>query len=166
MDDLLESNETYIATQLSYQPSIDGLRALAVLAVVLYHANVLGMRAGYLGVDIFFVISGFLISRIIIAEFVASRFTLVGFYERRVRRIIPALFLMVATTIAVDWYVLMPLDYKRLVQSAAATGLFASNIFFGDNNKEVISIRPPPNSPCCTPGRSGSRSNFIFCFRF
>jgi peptidoglycan/LPS O-acetylase OafA/YrhL len=119
-----------MATQLSYQPSIDGLRALAVLAVVLYHADVLGMRAGYMGVDIFFVISGFLISRIIIAEFAADRFTLVGFYERRVRRIIPALLVMVATTLAVGWYVLMPLDYKRLAQSAAATGLFASNIFF------------------------------------
>ena len=88
------------------------------------------MRAGYLGVDIFFVISGFLISRIIIEDFAAGQFTLVGFYNRRVRRIIPALLVMVATTLAVGWYVLMPLDYMRLAQSAAATGLFASNIFF------------------------------------
>src|SRR5215467_13888460 len=97
---VIRAHEISMATQLSYQPSIDGLRALAVLAVVLYHADVLSMRAGYLGVDIFFVISGFLISRIIIAEFAAGRFTLVGFYERRVRRIIPALLVMVATTLA------------------------------------------------------------------
>jgi peptidoglycan/LPS O-acetylase OafA/YrhL len=88
------------------------------------------MRAGSLGVDFFFVISGFLISRIIIEDFAAGRFTLVGFYERRVRRIIPALLVMVTTVLAVGWYVLMPLDYMRLTQSAAATGLFASNIFF------------------------------------
>jgi peptidoglycan/LPS O-acetylase OafA/YrhL len=125
-----EPCDKYVPTRFSYEPSIDGLRALAVLAVVLYHADVFGMQAGYLGVDIFFVISGFLISRIIMAEFAAGRFTLVGFYERRVRRIIPALLVMVATTLAVGWYVLMPLDYKRLAQSAAATGLFGSNIFF------------------------------------
>jgi peptidoglycan/LPS O-acetylase OafA/YrhL len=119
-----------MVTKLSYQPNIDGLRALAVLAVVLYHADVLGMRAGYLGVDIFFAISGFLISRIIIEDFAAGRFTLVGFYERRVRRIIPALLVMVAATLAVSWYVLMPVDYMRVAKSAAATGLFASNIFF------------------------------------
>src|SRR5258708_6635893 len=88
-------------TQFSYQPSIDGLRAIAVLAVVLYHADILGMRAGYLGVDIFFVISGFLISRIIIEDFATGHFSLVGFYNRRVRRIIPALLVMVATTLAV-----------------------------------------------------------------
>jgi peptidoglycan/LPS O-acetylase OafA/YrhL len=101
-----------------------------VLAVVLYHADLFQMQAGFVGVDIFFVISGFLISRIIVQDFAAGRFSLLGFYERRVRRILPSLTLMAGTVLAVAWYVLMPHDYARLARSTVATALFASNVFF------------------------------------
>jgi peptidoglycan/LPS O-acetylase OafA/YrhL len=77
---------------LSHRPDIDGLRAIAVLAVVLFHAGVPGLGGGYVGVDVFFVISGFLITRLVLQDIDTERFSLLQFYERRVRRIFPALF--------------------------------------------------------------------------
>jgi peptidoglycan/LPS O-acetylase OafA/YrhL len=76
-----------------YRPEIDGLRAAAVIPVVLFHAGYAGMSGGYIGVDAFFVISGYLITSIILAEQSRRRFSIANFYERRARRILPALFL-------------------------------------------------------------------------
>ena len=84
--------------QLHYRPDIDGLRAVAVIPVVLYHAGVQFFSGGYVGVDVFFVISGFLIAGIIAREIQSDRFSLVNFYERRARRILPALFVVIGAT--------------------------------------------------------------------
>ncbi|MGA9410731.1 MAG: acyltransferase, partial [Roseobacter sp.] len=76
---------------LTYRADVDGLRAIAILPVVLYHAGVPGVSGGFVGVDVFFVISGFLITSIVAAEISENRFSLLSFYERRARRILPAL---------------------------------------------------------------------------
>jgi len=115
--------------QTKYRPDIDGLRAIAVTAVVLFHAGIPGVSGGYAGVDVFFVISGFLITQIIYREIEASEFSFARFYERRVRRIIPALFaLLVFTSIAS--LSLLPYDLKQYGKSLAAVPAFLSNFIF------------------------------------
>ena len=81
---------------MNYRREIDGLRAVAVLPVILFHAGFSGFSGGFVGVDVFFVISGYLITSILLAEHEAGRFSIVGFYERRARRILPALVLVMA----------------------------------------------------------------------
>lgn len=116
---------------MKYRREIDGLRALAVLPVILGHAGVEIFSGGFVGVDIFFVISGYLITTIILDELEKDDFTMVRFYERRARRILPALFVvMLATTIA-GHFLLMPDEYKNLGQSLVATSLFSNNILLG-----------------------------------
>ena len=112
-----------------YRRDIDGLRAVAVLPVVLYHAGV-GFPGGYVGVDVFFVISGYLISGLLVREMEGGGFSLVEFWHRRVRRIFPALFMMVAVTLLVGGLMMIPDDFKELGQSALAQCFMASNIFF------------------------------------
>lgn len=113
-----------------YRPDIDGLRALAVLSVVLYHAGVGVLKGGFVGVDIFFVISGYLISNIIFHELEAGKFSIGRFYERRIRRIQPALLVMVVFTIVMCAVIYVPIDFKLLAQSVGATVVFSSNIYF------------------------------------
>ncbi len=107
---------------------IDGLRAVAVLAVVFNHAGLGLLPGGFTGVDIFFVISGFLISRIITDGVADGSFTLSHFWERRARRILPALIPVVALSLATGYVLLLPDDYENLAQSAVATVLFANNV--------------------------------------
>lgn len=114
---------------LNYRPEIDGLRAVAVVPVVLYHAG-LGFPGGYTGVDVFFVISGFLITSLIWKDLEAGRFTLLGFWERRARRIVPALAVMVLATLAAGWFLLLPAEYASLGWSAASQAVFLANVFF------------------------------------
>ena len=115
---------------MKYRPEIDGLRALAVLPVIFFHAGFSWFSGGYVGVDIFFVISGYLITTIIINEMDGSRFYLLNFYERRARRILPALFfvMLVATPLAI--YSLTPYGLKEFGQSLISTSTFSSNILF------------------------------------
>jgi len=115
---------------LPYRTEIDGLRAVAVLAVVLFHAR-LGCPGGYVGVDVFFVISGFLITSLILRDLDSSKFQLVDFWERRVRRIAPALTVWVAVTLAAGWFLYLPDDFARLGQSVVAQGLVLSNVYHG-----------------------------------
>ena len=115
---------------LKYRPDIDGLRAIAVLAVVLYHYGIGALPGGFVGVDIFFVISGYLITGIIQKEIERGVFTFSGFYERRIRRIFPALFAMLLATLFVGAWVLLPSDLVRLGNGTLATLLFASNVLF------------------------------------
>lgn len=116
---------------MKYRADIDGLRALAVLPVVAFHFGLRDIApGGYVGVDIFFVISGFLISRILVEDVRDRRFSLWRFYERRIRRIVPALFAVCAATLAVAALFLTPIDYRDLGQSAVAVTLFGSNILF------------------------------------
>lgn len=107
---------------------IDGLRAVAVLGVVLHHAGLAALPGGFVGVDVFFVISGFLISRIITDGVADGSFSLAHFYERRARRILPALIPVVALSLIAGYWLLLPDDYENLGQSAVATSLFANNV--------------------------------------
>lgn len=115
---------------LSYRTEIDGLRAIAVAAVVLYHAGIQGLAGGFVGVDVFFVISGYLISGIIFNDLEQARFSLARFYERRIRRIQPALTAMVLVVLVGFAAIYTPIDYKSLAQSVGATATFSSNIYF------------------------------------
>lgn len=113
-----------------YRPEIDGLRAVAVLPVIAFHAGSGLLAGGFVGVDVFFVVSGYLITGILIEELRAGRFSLAGFYERRARRILPALFLVVAACIPFAWAWLLPGDMAQFASSVAAVALFVSNFLF------------------------------------
>ena len=93
---------------MNYRKEIDGLRTVAVLPVIWFHAGFPGLPGGYLGVDVFFVISGFLITAILLREVEAGAFSIVSFYERRARRILPALFLVMLATIPFAWVLMYP----------------------------------------------------------
>lgn len=114
----------------THRRDIDGLRALAILPVLLFHAHVPGFSGGYVGVDIFFVISGFLITGIIAREVDAGRFSIIGFYERRFRRIMPALSVMILVVLALSTWLYLPSDLESVPKSALAATLFASNLWF------------------------------------
>ena len=113
-----------------YRSDIDGLRALAILPVLLFHAHIPGFSGGYVGVDIFFVISGYLITGIIAREVDGGTFSLVRFYERRFRRIIPALSLMILAVLAAAAWLYLPGDLEGVPRSALAATLFAANLWF------------------------------------
>jgi len=113
-----------------YRKEIDGLRALAVLPVMLFHAGFATFSGGFVGVDVFFVISGYLITSIIMAELEAGTFSLAGFYERRARRILPALFFVLLACLPVAWWLLLPHELVAFGESLIAVALFASNILF------------------------------------
>ena len=113
-----------------YRPDIDGLRALAVVVVLIFHAFRETLPGGFVGVDVFFVISGYLISGIILGAKTAGRFTFAGFYARRIRRIFPALVVVLATVLVGGWFLLYADDYARVGYHAAAGAAFASNIAF------------------------------------
>ncbi|NTU67259.1 MAG: acyltransferase [Chlorobiaceae bacterium] len=115
---------------MTYRKDIDGLRAVAVLAVVLYHAGIPGFSGGYVGVDVFFVISGFLITSIILKDIHASRFSVALFYERRIRRIFPALFPVIFCSMVAGGMLFYSDSYRDFGTSMMATTLFTSNILF------------------------------------
>lgn len=111
-----------------YRPEIDGIRAVAVLSVIWFHAGLSGMRGGFLGVDVFFAISGFLITGIIVRSAEAGGFTLGGFYLRRIRRIIPALLVMCCFTLPFAFWLMLPDDLENYGQSLVATIASANNV--------------------------------------
>lgn len=115
-------------TPSDYRADIDGLRAVAVLAVLVYHALPTALPGGFTGVDIFFVISGYLISRIILGDLKKGRFTFADFYSRRIRRIFPALAVVLTFVLVFGWYVLLPAHFRQLGLHAAAGAAFVSNI--------------------------------------
>lgn len=115
-----------------YRPHIDGLRAVAVLSIAIFHLRVVDLRGGFIGVDIFFVISGFLISKIIIPEVLQNSFSFSAFYLRRARRILPAFFMVSAATMAAGYYILLPKEYADLAASFAASTVFGANIYFAE----------------------------------
>ena len=115
--------------KLSYRADIDGLRAIAVIGVVLFHAG-LGVSGGFVGVDVFFVISGFLITSLILRDLHRGSFSIVEFWERRARRIFPALIVVVIATLIAGFFLMLPFGFQVLGQSAVALTFFASNIQF------------------------------------
>ncbi len=123
------SQEGDVHPSLAYRADVDGLRALAVLAVLFYHAG-FGFSGGYVGVDVFFVISGYLITGLLLKEHEGAGFRLLPFWERRIRRILPPLALVVSATLAAGWFLLLPQDLLYLGRSVLAQGLMISNVHF------------------------------------
>ncbi len=115
---------------MKYRPEIDGLRAIAVIPVILFHAGFEQFSGGFVGVDVFFVISGYLITTIILSEKEQGTFSLAKFYDRRARRILPALFLVMIVSLPFAWFWLLPSDMKDFSQSLIAVSTFSSNILF------------------------------------
>jgi peptidoglycan/LPS O-acetylase OafA/YrhL len=113
--------------QASYRPDVDGLRAVAVLAVVGFHAFPSFIRGGYVGVDVFFVISGYLISGIILRGLWSRQFSFLGFYARRIRRIVPALAVVLLSTTMIGWLLLLPDEYAQLEKHVISAAFFVSN---------------------------------------
>ncbi|SKA92288.1 Peptidoglycan/LPS O-acetylase OafA/YrhL, contains acyltransferase and SGNH-hydrolase domains [Prosthecobacter debontii] len=113
----------------SYRPDIDGLRGVAVMMVVLFHAD-FGFNGGYTGVDLFFVISGYLITGLLFKELDRGGIDLVSFWERRLRRIAPALLVMLLVTVGAGYFLLMPDAFSSLGESVIAQALFCANLYF------------------------------------
>ena len=128
-----------------YRPEIDGLRALAVIGVILYHAELL--PGGFLGVDIFFVISGYLITTLIYKEYIRkNEFSFLNFYQKRIRRLVPALCVVIFFTSIIAYNFLLPYYFKEYVQSVIASFFFGSNIYFHYEGQSyganILSIKP------------------------
>ena len=115
---------------MDYRREIDGLRALAVIPVILFHAGFQAFSGGFVGVDVFFVISGYLITSILITEKQAGTFALINFYERRARRILPALFVVMVVCLPFAWYLMPPSNRKDFSESLVVVPTFVSNIYF------------------------------------
>ena len=113
-----------------YRAEVDGLRAVAVLPVILFHAGLSLCSGGFVGVDVFFVISGYLITSIIVDQHQRGTFSLLDFYARRARRILPALFFVVLCTMPLAWHWMVPGQIREASQSVAAVSVFASNLLF------------------------------------
>ena len=118
----------------SYRKEIDGLRALAVLSIVLFHAGFNAFKGGYVGVDIFFVISGFLITSIIAQDQQQGIFTFRQFYERRARRLLPALFFVTFIAMGFAWVWMLPNEITEFSKSALSVLFFISNFFFWNDS--------------------------------
>ena len=114
----------------AYRADIDGLRALSILAVLVFHAFPSLLPGGFVGVDVFFVISGYLISGIVRRELAVGQFSLLGFYQRRIRRIFPALALVILASLAIGWVVLLPSELVELGRQAVAGSLMVPNLLF------------------------------------
>lgn len=120
---------------ITYRPDIDGLRTIAVLSVIFYHANfnLFGqnpIKGGFLGVDIFFVISGYLITSILLAGFETKNLTLVNFYERRARRILPILLFIITLSIPLSWFLLLPSEFQQYSWQTLSSIFSVSNFYF------------------------------------
>ncbi len=119
-----------MASAFAYRKEIDGLRALAVLPVLFFHAGFEIFSGGFVGVDIFFVISGYLITSIILSELQDQKFSLLKFYERRARRILPALCTVILCSTFAAYCIMLPEQWRDFLQSGISVIFFASNIFF------------------------------------
>lgn len=127
-------NKNY-SSLINYRPEIDGLRAIAVLSITFYHAqmqlfDIKWFEGGFIGVDVFFVISGYLITRIILSELQDNTFSLINFYQRRARRILPMLFFVIIVSLPFAWKILLPSDLTEYAKSILASLSFVSNFFF------------------------------------
>ncbi len=119
-----------VRSEMHYRPDIDGLRAIAVLAVLFFHCGIPGVTGGYVGVDVFFVISGYVIASTLLRDLEAGRFSIRSFYERRVRRIFPALIFTFVVCWALAWWLLLPSDFLDFSRSLLSSAASFSNMYF------------------------------------
>jgi peptidoglycan/LPS O-acetylase OafA/YrhL len=124
----------------TYRPDIDGLRAIAVFPVVLYHIGFAAFGGGFVGVDVFFVISGYLIASVLIQEIETNRFSVITFYERRIRRILPAFTAMTLVSVAIATWLFLPQDLKGFGTSLWSATLFVSNVVFWIQSGDYFDI--------------------------
>jgi peptidoglycan/LPS O-acetylase OafA/YrhL len=113
-----------------YRKEIDGLRAIAVLPVIFFHAGFDWFSGGFVGVDVFFVISGYLITSIIFSEIKTGQFSIIAFYERRCRRILPALFFVILVCLSFAWLWMLPNTLLDFSKSLISVMLYVSNLYF------------------------------------
>lgn len=146
-----------------YRADIDGLRALAVLPVVFYHAGVSLFSGGYVGVDVFFVISGYLVGTILFTEIDAGIFSLAAFYERRARRILPAFLVCLAVTLTAGFVLLLPDDAIALGWSGVASLVFASNVWFYAQSESYFDA-PAETKPLLHTWSLGVEEQFYIVF--
>ncbi len=149
---------------MKYRPEVDGLRALAVLPVVLFHAGVPGISGGYVGVDIFFVISGYLISRILFDDMQAGRYSLLDFYDRRIRRIFPALLVVVAVSFVFATLLFLPADLRAFTKSVGGNIPVRIQYHFSGGDRTTSPLHQTP-SRCFILGRWLLKSSFIYYFQ-
>lgn len=149
---------------MKYRPEIDGLRALAILPVIFYHAGFRIFSGGFVGVDIFFVISGFLITSIILKDLSVGGFSFANFYIRRARRILPPLFVMILIVVPFAFFWLNTHQYLSFTKSLVSVVFFVSNVFFGA--RAIILQMRLKTTHCFIPGHWPLKRNFISCFRF
>ena len=147
-----------------YRPDIDGLRALAILPVIVFHAGVGAFSGGFVGVDVFFVISGYLITVIILEDKERGSSSIIKFYERRVRRIVPALIVVVVFLLyrRVDYRPPRPNDIIREDCSFLASVRFEHSLLEAER---ILRNSRQKRCPCCIRGRSPLKSNSMFFFR-
>ena len=126
----------------SFRLDINGLRALSVALVVAFHVHAKGASGGFIGVDVFFVISGYLITGLILQRHAEGRFLLLDFYERRIRRIFPALFLVLFATMAFGAAIMLPPDLIRLGSSVLSAALFVANFYFWKERLNYLQDNP------------------------
>ena len=162
MGSLAFSSDTGWARE-AYRPDVDGLRALAVLAIFAFHLGLAGSPGGFVGVDVFFVISGFVITRGVLLELDQQRFSLQAFYLRRARRILPALIVTLLGTLCVGSIILSPSETREFAGSALASLISAANVFF--TTAPTTLPTPPTTDRSYTPGRSAWKSSSICCSR-
>lgn len=148
---------------MSYRPDIDGLRAVAVLSVLFYHAH-LGFPGGYVGVDIFFVISGFLITGLLLKAITKGTFSYVDFWERRVRRLVPALAVVTVFTAVTSYFILLPEDLNDLGGALIAQPLLLSNVYFWRVVKNGYFGDPPEIRPLLHTWSLGVEEQFYVLF--
>ena len=130
--------------RMQFRPELEGLRGVAVALVVLFHARLLGFRGGFVGVDAFYVLSGFLITRLLLGEIAATgSLDLVTFYARRARRILPAAIAAVVVVLACSAFVVAPLDLPAITVDATASGLFAGNVLFAIRATDYFASTTP-----------------------
>ena len=127
-------NTADTAHALAYRADIDGLRAIAILSVVVFHAELGFLTGGFVGVDVFFVISGYLISSIVLKEAQSGTFSILNFYKRRTLRIFPALFIVIAACFIAGWFMFPPREYKEFSHSALAAAAYYANFYFDNQS--------------------------------
>lgn len=113
-----------------FYPEIQGLRTISIIAVIFFHLGLNILPGGYIGVDIFFVISGFLITKMIVGEISRNSFSLVRFYKNRVVRLLPNLFLMIVASVVISYFVLKPYDFMQYTKSLQFSAVYLTNMVF------------------------------------